>query len=90
MGKWPLNHALSLTSYADLQRGALEPDQAGCEERKAPLRAQLLSSPWLSVELWCVPSGMDYLYPGFGLSTHDVITDLGRSECRPPGNQSQG
>lgn len=87
---WPFNHAMVLTSCADLQRGALESNQARCEEGKTPLCAQLLSSPWLSVELWCIPSGTAYHDSRHGLNTHGMIIDLGRSECRPPRNQSQG
>ncbi|TQS31561.1 hypothetical protein Golomagni_08150, partial [Golovinomyces magnicellulatus] len=41
----------------DLQGGAPQPHQAGCEEGQASLRPQLLPPQGLPVELRCLPSG---------------------------------
>jgi len=39
-----------------------EPNQAGFKERKNTFRWQLLSSPWIYLELWSFPTGEQVMY----------------------------
>jgi len=76
----------------DLQGGDAQPHLAGHQEGQAPLRAQLLPSQGLPLELRRLPPGtMANTSPiPEHARTLTVYIDMGGPQRRPPGDQGQG
>ncbi len=56
----------------DIEGGAIEPDQAGCQEGQTTLCPQLLSSSRISLELRCFPTGMGFTKLNLVEESHQI------------------